>query len=95
VTLGIVVCEVNLYKKLKKDRNLPVIGKDSKKLKPEEREKYHNYLKIKFRRKKKNIEILTMLLMRLKINSLHSRLKKPNKKLTWKALQRRLQVRLV
>lgn len=45
VTLGIVVCEVNLYKKLKKDRNLPVIGKDSKKLKPEEREKYHNYLK--------------------------------------------------
>ncbi len=45
VTVGIVVCEENLYKKLKKDKNLPPLGKDSKKLSPELRQKYAKYLK--------------------------------------------------
>ncbi|KKR66180.1 MAG: Ribonuclease HII [Parcubacteria group bacterium GW2011_GWB1_40_5] len=46
VTVGIAVCELGLYKKLKKDRYLPPTGKDSKKLSPELRQQYAKYLKI-------------------------------------------------
>lgn len=45
VTIGVVVCEENLYKRLRKDKNLPKAGKDSKKLSPELRQKYSRYLK--------------------------------------------------
>lgn len=49
VTVGIVFCEENLYKKLKRDKNLPQLGKDSKKLSPELREKYSKYLKSNYK----------------------------------------------
>lgn len=45
VTVGVVVCEVGMYTKLKRSNQLPPIGKDSKKLKPAEREKYSDVLK--------------------------------------------------
>lgn len=45
VTVGIVMCEEKLYTKIKRDKNLPALGKDSKKLSPELREKYSKYLK--------------------------------------------------
>ena len=45
VTVCIVSCELNLYKKLKKNKNLPISGKDSKKLKTSDREKYEKVLK--------------------------------------------------
>lgn len=45
VTVGIVICEEKIYKKLKKDKNLPPLGKDSKKLKEKDREKYAKVLK--------------------------------------------------
>lgn len=45
VTVGIVLCEKTKYKKLKKDKDLPALGKDSKKLSPEKREKYSKYIK--------------------------------------------------
>lgn len=44
VTVGIVMCEEKFYTKLKRDRNFPLLGKDSKKLSPELREKYSKYL---------------------------------------------------
>jgi ribonuclease HII len=40
VTVGVVVCEAEFYKKLKRNKNLPQSGKDSKKLSPQAREKY-------------------------------------------------------
>ncbi len=40
VTIGAVVCEEQNYKKLKKNKKLPPLGKDSKKLKEKDREKY-------------------------------------------------------
>ena len=46
VTVCVVSCEEKIYKKLKKNKNLPKFGKDSKKLKPAEREKYEKVLKI-------------------------------------------------
>lgn len=45
VTVCVTVCEENVYKILKKDKNLPKSGKDSKKLKAEDREKYEKILK--------------------------------------------------
>jgi ribonuclease HII len=45
VTVGVVVCEAEFYKKLKQNRNLPPLGKDSKKLSPQAREKYAKVLK--------------------------------------------------
>ncbi|MFA5889175.1 MAG: ribonuclease HII [Candidatus Paceibacterota bacterium] len=45
VTVCVVVCEENLYKKLKRNKSLPPLGKDSKKLSPELRQKYAKYLK--------------------------------------------------
>lgn len=45
VTVGIVMCEEKIYKKLKMDKNLPPLGKDSKKLSPELRQKYAKILK--------------------------------------------------
>ena len=45
VTVGIVACEQSLYKKLKKNRRLPPLGKDSKKLSEKNREVYSKYLK--------------------------------------------------
>lgn len=45
VTVGVVMCESRLYTKLKKDKRLPPLGKDSKKLKSEDREKYSDFLK--------------------------------------------------
>ncbi len=44
VTVGVVCCEVAIYKRLKKNKNLPVFGKDSKKLSKENREKYSKVL---------------------------------------------------
>ncbi len=46
VTVCVVACDVNVYTKLKKNKNLPAFGKDSKKLKAEDREKYEKVLKI-------------------------------------------------
>jgi ribonuclease HII len=40
VTVGVVVCEAKLYKKLKRNKNLPPAGKDSKKLSEKDRQKY-------------------------------------------------------
>lgn len=45
VAVGVVMCESKLYTKLKKDKHLPPFGKDSKKLTPESRQKYAQYLK--------------------------------------------------
>jgi ribonuclease HII len=45
VTVGVVMCESKLYTKLKKDKHLPPFGKDSKKLTPESRQKYAQYLR--------------------------------------------------
>src|SRR3989338_6805011 len=45
VTVCVLSCEINLYKKLKKNKNLPISGKDSKKLKTSDREKYEKVLK--------------------------------------------------
>lgn len=45
VTVGMVMCEAGLYRKLKRDKRLPPLGKDSKKLTPAEREKYATFLK--------------------------------------------------
>ncbi len=45
VTVCVVVCEKTTYTKLKRDKNLPALGKDSKKLKPWEREEYAKTLK--------------------------------------------------
>ena len=40
VTICVVVCDKKLYTKLKKDRQLPPLGKDSKKLSQQDRERY-------------------------------------------------------
>lgn len=47
VTVCAVLCEENLYKKLKKDKKLPALGKDSKKLSPKQREEYSGIIKEK------------------------------------------------
>jgi ribonuclease HII len=44
VTVGVVVCEAEFYKKLKRNKSLPPLGKDSKKLSPDAREKYAEVL---------------------------------------------------
>lgn len=44
VTIGVVVCEEKIYKNLKKNKKLPPLGKDSKKLKEKDREKYSKVL---------------------------------------------------
>ncbi len=44
VTVGIVVCEEKIYKNLKKNKKLPPLGKDSKKLTEKDREKYSEVL---------------------------------------------------
>jgi ribonuclease HII len=45
VTLCVISCEIKLYKKLKKDKRLPGVGLDSKKLSEKDREKYAKILK--------------------------------------------------
>ena len=45
VTVCVVACDEKLYNKLKKDKNLPPLGRDSKKLTPILREQYYNTLK--------------------------------------------------
>jgi ribonuclease HII len=45
VTVCVVACNLKLYSKLKKDKHLPPLGKDSKKLSPQDRQKYSKYLK--------------------------------------------------
>ena len=45
VSVCVVVCELELYRKLQKNKNLPSKGIDSKKLTAEEREKYSDILK--------------------------------------------------
>lgn len=45
VTVCLVACDDKLYNKLKKDKNLPPLGKDSKKLTPILREQYYTTLK--------------------------------------------------
>lgn len=45
VTVCAVSCDEKIYKTLFKNKNLPPVGKDSKKLKPKEREIFHKYLK--------------------------------------------------
>ncbi len=44
VTVGVVVCEEKIYKKLFRNKKLPPIGKDSKKLKEKDREKFAKFL---------------------------------------------------
>lgn len=44
VTVGVVVCEEKIYKNLKRNKKLPPVGKDSKKLKEKDREKYTKVL---------------------------------------------------
>lgn len=46
VTVCVVSCEEKTYKKLLRDKRLPRVGKDSKKLSLKEREKYSSVLKI-------------------------------------------------
>lgn len=45
VTVCAVSCDEKIYKTLFKNKNLPPVGKDSKKLKPKEREVFEKYLK--------------------------------------------------
>ncbi len=45
VTVCVVACEEKTYQKLKRDKRLPPVGKDSKKLSAEAREKYAKVLK--------------------------------------------------
>lgn len=45
VTVCVVSCDFKDYLKFKKDKSLPVLGKDSKKLTPILRQKYFKYLK--------------------------------------------------
>lgn len=45
VTVCVVMCEENIYKVLKKDKSLPKPGRDSKKLKEKDREKYEKVLR--------------------------------------------------
>ena len=45
VTVCAVVCDEKIYKSLFKNKNLPPVGKDSKKLKSKERETFEKYLK--------------------------------------------------
>ncbi len=45
VTVCVVACEEKIYTQLKRDRRLPKVGKDSKKLSQKDREKYSKYLK--------------------------------------------------
>ncbi len=45
VTVCVVACEEKIYTKLKRDKRLPPVGKDSKKLSAEAREKYAKILK--------------------------------------------------
>lgn len=40
VTIGVVVCEEKIYKNLKKNKKLPPLGRDSKKLKEKDRDRY-------------------------------------------------------
>lgn len=56
VTLCTVLCEENLYKKLKRNKNLPLSGKDSKKLSANQRKKYSIILK-DLKKEYKNREI--------------------------------------
>lgn len=44
VTIGVVVCDTEVYKKLFRNKKLPPLGKDSKKLKEKDREKYASIL---------------------------------------------------
>ncbi len=44
VTVCVVICEEKIYKNLKRNKNLPPIGKDSKKLTEKGREKYSKVL---------------------------------------------------
>lgn len=58
VTIGAVVCEEQNYKKLKKNKKLPPLGKDSKKLKEKDREKYAKALEELRRQKIINFSVI-------------------------------------
>ncbi len=45
VTICVFVCDNKIYQKLKRNKNLPPLGKDSKKLKEKQRKEYCKYLK--------------------------------------------------
>lgn len=45
VTVCAVSCDISIYKELKKSKKLPALGKDSKKLKEKDREKFQKVLK--------------------------------------------------
>ncbi len=49
VSVCVVSCNIEIYKKLKHNKHLPKAGKDSKKLKKEGREKYSQILKLLLR----------------------------------------------
>ncbi len=57
VTVCVVLCDAEVYKKLKKSKCLPKLGKDSKKLKEKEREEYSKYLSILKKDRKINFSI--------------------------------------
>ncbi|KND49872.1 MAG: ribonuclease HII [Parcubacteria bacterium C7867-003] len=46
VTVGVVVCDEKIYKKLFRNKKLPPVGKDSKKLKEKDREKFAKVLEL-------------------------------------------------
>lgn len=52
VTVCVVMCEEKTYTSLKRKKNLPLAGKDSKKLREKDREKYESVLKILISEKK-------------------------------------------
>ncbi len=45
VSVGVVVCDASLYRVLCRDKHLPALGKDSKKISPENRRVYARYLR--------------------------------------------------
>ncbi len=57
VTVCVVACDIEIYKKLKRNNNLPGFGKDSKKLKEKDREKYEKVLKILVKERKISFSI--------------------------------------
>jgi len=57
VTVGVVMCEEKIYKNLKRNKNLPPVGKDSKKLKEKDREKFAKVLEELKKQKKISFSI--------------------------------------
>ena len=46
VSVGVVCCQAKIYSKLKRNKQLPPLGMDSKRLSPRNRQKYSDFLKV-------------------------------------------------